>query len=409
MNSEIVQFRRAVEALRAGVPNRDVVRHIAPVQSDILERFDRMLEVSQSGWPSGKQAAGLLLQGEFGSGKSHWLEYFQNIALEGHFICSTVLLNKETPLHDLAKVFRASVQSAAARGKVGPALTEVAHGYDADKALHHRELVEWCHHTAGLDPRFATTLLLFERSRDPDLRQQIIDEWTGNPMRVPDLRAALTEVGERKNYPVSRPIKGQLLQRFQFLSRFFIAAGYSGWVLLVDETEMVSRYTLRQRGKAYAHLAQLAGLDRDASVPGLASVFTITQDYTGQVLHGRKNDVESIPARMNGSTLAGYVAAAEIGMKAIQSRGLDLRSPTRDQVTEIYQKVRSLYSRAYGWPAPDLENRREHSSTTSMRQHIRSWITTWDLRRLYNYKAQLIVEDVVQSYEEDPEMQEEYD
>ncbi len=71
-------------------------------------------------------------------------------------------------------------------------------------------------------------------------------------------RAAGTGRGEELTH-IGAPQRGQLLQRFEFLSRFFRSAGYNGWVLLFDETEMVSKYSVRQRGKAYAHLAQLLG------------------------------------------------------------------------------------------------------------------------------------------------------
>jgi hypothetical protein len=407
LEPEIVELRRAIESLRAGVPNRDVVRHIEPDQEDVSQRFDAMLEAAQAGSREDRAAAGLLIEGEFGAGKSHWLEYFQHVALQGNFICSTIVLNKETPLHDLAKVFQAAVESAVAPGKVGPALQEVTHSYHADTAPGFHDLFEWAHRAPNLDPRFRATLLLFEKTRDPALRQQIVDEWMGHPIPVPDLRHALSDLGERTGYPVTRALKGQTLQRLQFLARFFLSAGYNGWVLLIDETEMVSRYSFRQRARAYAHLAQLMGLDRAASAPGVAAVFTITKDYAGQVLLGKKNDSENIPARLQETALRDFIPAAELGMKAIRNRGLDLRPPSRNQVTEIYQKVRSLYSRAYRWPAPELESRREHSSSTSMRQHIRSWITAWDLRRLYDYTADLVSETVSQSYEEDKDLQSE--
>ena len=40
-----------------------------------------------------------------------------------------------------------------------------------------------------------------------------------------------------------------------------------------------------------------------------------------------------------------------------------------------------------------------------MRQYVRSWITVWDLRRLYNYEADLVAENVAISYGEDPDFQ----
>jgi len=405
MNHDLVNLRRAIEALRAGVPNRDVVRQLPPEQKNIEEQFDALLHATEAGWAEDKQAPGLLLEGDFGTGKSHWLEYLRHLALEQHFVCSTIVLNKETPLHDLTKIYRAAVESAVAPGKTGPALEEIAHTYHTEQAPYYRELFEWVHQARGIDPRYAATLFLFERDPNEDLRQKILAEWTGYPMRVSDIRAALRDIGEPKSYIIGAPQRGQIAQRFEFLSRFFRSVGYAGWVLLFDETEMVAKYSIRQRGKAYAHLAQLLGACKNAMIPGLASAFTITKDYTGQVLYGRKNDLEMLPAKLKGTRDEEYQAAAEIGMKLIKSKGVELRPATRAQVEEIYQKVRTLYSAAYAWDAPELEEKREYSTSTGMRQHVRSWINTWDLRRLFGTDAELEYQTVQTSYEEDADLQ----
>src|SRR5262249_49466689 len=204
---------------------------------------------------------------------------------------------------------------------------------------------------------------------------------------------------------IARPVKGQTLLRFEFLSRFFSSAGYAGWVVLLDEAEMISKYSLRQRGRAYAHLAQLLGLVRGARIPGLACVATITKDYAGQVLYGRKNDIENIPARLQGTKDAEFIAAAEVGMRAIKSKAIELRPPTRAQLQEVYQRVRDLYAGAYRWDAPEIFGAREYSSSTGMRQYVRSWINIWDLRRLYDYQADVVVEEERISYEEDVDFQ----
>lgn len=405
MESNIVEQRRAVEALRAGVPNRDVVRQLKPLQPDLEERYEGLLEAAAHAWLEAKTVPGLLLEGDFGTGKSHWLECFQHRALESNFICSKVVLNKETPLHDLAKVYRACVEMAVAPDRAGSALEEISHTYHTERASHYQDLFEWVHQNQELDPRLAASLFLFEHSDDQELRKRIVDEWTGYPMSVPDLKAALRASGEPKRYNVAKSQKMQALHQFEFLTRFFYSAGYAGWVLLLDEAEMVSKYSVRQRGKAYAHLAQLMGLMKGGSAPGFAAVFTITKDYTGQVLLGRKNDLANIPARLSGTRDESYTGAAEIGMKAIKGKGHDLRPPTRQQVEAIYATVRALYSHAYQWAAPEIEERREYAASTGMRQHIRSWINTWDLRRLYDYQAELVADTVTISYEEDADLQ----
>lgn len=406
MDQQKVHQLRAIEALRAGVPNRDVVRALPPYQSDVQEQFEALLEATAGDSAETKPPLGLLLEGDFGTGKSHWLECLNHLALQQNFICSTVVLNKETPLHDLKKIYRAAIEAARAPGKTGPALTEIAHTYRAETAPGYRPFFDWVHDNKDLDPRYAATLHVFERSVDEEIQQKIIAEWTGYPMYVRDLKAALKDLGET-SFKIARPAKGQLLQSFEFMARFFRSAGYAGWVILLDEAEMISKYSIRQRGKSYAHLAQLLGMDKAALVPGLATAFTITKDYSGQVLRGRKNDLVNVPAKMQGGKEDAYVTPAQLGMKAIQRQGIDLRPPTREQVQEIYEKTRKLYSEAYDWPAPDLENRGEYSLSTGLRQYLRLWINTWDLRRLYDYEADTITETMQVSYDEDTDLQSE--
>ena len=90
MNPERVRMLRAMEALRAGVPSRDVVRFFPPAQADIASRWEKAL-AGASGLQGGN---GLLLEGDFGTGKTHWLEQMENLALEANFVCSTVVINK---------------------------------------------------------------------------------------------------------------------------------------------------------------------------------------------------------------------------------------------------------------------------------------------------------------------------
>ena len=408
MTQEQVDRRRAIEALRAGVPNRDVVRLLPPMQRDMEERFQTLLTAAEHGWEDGKQAPGLLLEGDFGAGKSHWLEYFRHLALESNFVCSTVVLNKETPLHDLTKLYRACVESAAISGKIGPALEEIAHAFDFGGGAQLQELLDWLRESPTMDPRYAATACLFSRNPSEVIREKVIAEWTGYPMRVPDLRAALREIDELPRYPITKPQRGALLQRFAFLSRFFRAAGYTGWVVLFDETERISNFSVRQRGKAYAHLAQLLGQVKGLATPGLASVFTITNDYTGQVLYGSKNDLEMVPARMQGTRDEELMAAADTGMKVIKSKGSELRPPTRAQVGAIQQQVQALYSAAYNWePTTAIGEVREFAGSVGMRQYVRAWINAWDLRRLYDVQAETVVETIAPSYEEDVDLQRE--
>jgi hypothetical protein len=150
----------------------------------------------------------------------------------------------------------------------------------------------------------------------------------------------------------------------------------------------------------------LMGLDKNARAFGVGTVFTITKDYSSQVLRGRKDDLHTVPARLETTPDASYIAAAETGMKAIERHALDLRPPTKEQVSAVGARARELYAAAYGWEAPP-DSGREYSLSTGLRQYLRAWINTWDLRRLYGIEADIVVEAVPLSYEEDTDLQRE--
>ncbi|MDD3925954.1 MAG: DUF2791 family P-loop domain-containing protein [bacterium] len=408
MKDNTIQSRRAVEALRAGVPNRDAVRFLEPSQPELIDAFDRAMDEALFSWEEDEQVKGLLLQGDFGSGKSHLLEYYRHQALENNFVCSRVVLNKETPLFDLDKVYRACVESAEAPGEqLGSALDVLAFNYDFDYSSRYRDFFQWVHRSRELDPRLPASLCIFEHLHSDEIMESILSEWRGYPMKVSQMRAALREAGFGREYSIGRPQKGSAMQRFEFLTRFFYSAGYAGWVLLFDEAEIISRYSLRQRARAYSHLAGFVGaLKKKVSpIPGLAAVFTITKDYAGQVLYHKKRDKISIPEKLRDTAYEDWIEAAEIGMGVIENKGRDILAPTRAQITEMHDRLRSLYADAYSWEPPRVDDSREYLSSTAMRQYIRTWINAWDLLRLYGYQAETVYDDVTIGYDEDTDLQ----
>ena len=93
-----ISLMRALEALRNGVPNKDAVRALGCAQQQVLDKFEQQLrEVGQS---TTATVRGILVSGDFGAGKSHLLEYLQHTAISAGFVCSRVVISKETSLHD---------------------------------------------------------------------------------------------------------------------------------------------------------------------------------------------------------------------------------------------------------------------------------------------------------------------
>jgi len=59
----------------------------------------------------------------------------------------------------------------------------------------------------------------------------------------------------------------------------FRAAGYCGWCILLDELELIGRYTPLQRALSYAWLGAWLGLEGGRRFPGIVTAYAITDDF----------------------------------------------------------------------------------------------------------------------------------
>ncbi len=405
----MVTGRRAIEALRNGVPNSDAVRFLGTHQPMVEERFETLLEQLTTDAAAGTQPPGILLSGGFGSGKSHVLEFLDHLARSRGFVTSHVVISKETPLYDPARLFRSAIESAMVPGRHGVAIQEIALSLHQDSDTY-ADFYRWANvPESGLAPIFPATLLLHERlNNDPELVEQIRSFWAGDPLPLSVVRRALRQIGEAAAFSVkSVPARYLSEQRFRFVSGLIRAAGYAGWVLLIDEVELIGRYSLLQRGRSYAQLARWLGHIEGAAVPGLAAVAAITDDFALNVLD-EKHDRDYISARFRdrGSEEDLLIAArAETGMGLIAAEAIRLDPPTDGTLRLTYERIRSVHAAAYGWEPPEIEVG-EVSLSRRMRSHVRRWIHEWDLARLYPGRTTQTQEhEFTLSYGEDPAME----
>jgi len=403
-----VKNRRALEALRNGVPNRDAVTVLGCNQPEIEEIFLRQLQNTRHAISDGSKNEGMLVAGDFGTGKSHLLEYLMHLALEQNFVCSKIVISKETPLFDPAKLYRAAAEVAIVPGKRGSAMTEIAHVFKFNSQLY-ADFYQWIHQRGSLNARFAATLFLFERmSNDPELSNRIIRFWSGDKIDSGEIRRYLRACREPVTYKIDNiPVKELALQRFKFASRLIVAAGYSGWVLLIDEVELISKYSLMQRAKSYAELARWIGRLDDSNYTGLTVVATISEDFQSRILEGL-DDIEKVPNRLRAKGMESdllLASQAERGMRAIQSEVTRLKAPDNTTLDQTYEKVLSIHANAYDWNPPPVPSV-ERLGTTRMRQYVRGWITEWDLKRLDSgYTPEIEVTKLEQDYTEDKNLE----
>src|ERR1700722_9638848 len=191
-----LDYQRALEALRNGVPNRHAVGILGSGQPEAEKEFLGRLESVESAGGDGEQAPGLLIAGGFGTGKSHLLDYLEHLAGSKNFVTSRIVISKETPLYDPSKVLLAAVEGAVVPDVNGEAIREIALRLPLD-GLKYLQFSEWLNGPrSGLSQMFAATVLLHQRlHNDPELVDEITSFWSGERLPVSRIRQGLKQIG----------------------------------------------------------------------------------------------------------------------------------------------------------------------------------------------------------------------
>ncbi len=396
------EARSAIEALRAGVPNRPAIRLLASADSSLAQEFQKRLRTCRLGLRDERPVDGIVIAGAFGAGKSHQLGFLAELARQENWIVSLLPISKETPLFDPAKLFAAAVRAAivpdvnddlmtAAMQRLG----EQRNGYDNLELWTSQEV-----QSGRLAPLFAALLWLLPKGNvQPDDLAQIARFFGGGKLNLSQARRWLKEAGASKLFPLS-PVRARdlVLQRLRFTPRLLTAAGFAGWCILLDEVELIGRYSRLQRGKSYSELARWLGMDAKAGIPGMLTVAAITEDFAAEMFDN-KGDHEKVPPLLEQHGLPQQATLAGQAITRLKREDYRLNSPDERHVRQAFSKIRSLYEDAYGWrplaaePAPP-------QATRFMRQYVKSWITAWDIQRLYGENAQIAIDDIESDYSE---------
>ena len=397
--------RRALEALRNGVPNGDAVAVLGCNQQTVENDFNAFLSRVSDDSEMPDSSLGMLVAGEFGSGKSHLLSYLETQALARNFVCSRVVVSKETPLFDVDKVFKAAVENGRAPGVTGHMVEETAQKLDYNSQGYADFFVWVNREDNGLHRILPASMMVYEKSNDHELQNEIIRFWSGDRIPLKSVRDGLRAVGQIQSYPFRAPAARELPpQKLRFVLELIKAAGYRGWVILMDEIELVANYSVLQRARSYAEITRWMGQAADEKYPGLVVVGTVTADFASVVLDQKEDRDKAAPRlrarQRDADTLA--AARAETGIRLIEREQRLLTEPDDKMLSNLYNQLKTIHSEGYSWDAPDIDHGIGAGGRRRIRSFVRRWINEWDLRRLYPDSEPDIEENELQfRYEED--------
>jgi len=159
-----------------------------------------------------------------------------------------------------------------------------------------------------------------------------------------------------------------------------------------------------QRARSYAELARWLGSDKEQRTSGVVTVAALTDDFPDQMFDQRRDD-ERIPPLLETRGLPRQAAMARSGIAWLERRQSRLSAPDEAALRRSLDKIAALYRDAYDWTPPQIEIG-ERLTGKPMRQYVKSWITTWDIMRLYGETPAISAETMAIDYTESSEIEE---
>ena len=161
------------------------------------------------------------------------------------------------------------------------------------------------------------------------------------------------------------------------MSHLFLQRGYHGWVILIDETELMGRLGKKARLNAYRNIAHfLLPAER---LEAVFSIFALSASYVEDVIEA-KHEYENL-AMVYPEEQEPAKTVMDLLVKAPQLLPL-----TKDEIQEILRKIQDFHGRAYEW-TPNLSVDSLEAATQSggylLRTKIRAAIEFLD--QLYQY------------------------
>ncbi len=388
--------RHMIEALRSGIPSRAIGRHFSEARADLLDQIiGRIDQVSSDGISDG-----MVITGKYGEGKTHLVNTIYTLAHGRNMVVSTVSLSKETPFDKLHFVYPKLVAETYLPGKAQPGFFTELDKKLTENAPLTTELQLYAARKLETDKLYYL-LKCFVKTEDLEERFQFQTDLEGDFISNVLIKQIYRRIYEEKvvfsqNFAKTR----HSFDYYTFLSHLFKRLGYSGWVILFDESELIGRLGKKARLKAYQNMARF--LFPPKSLEGVFTLFAFSASYAEDVIEA-KGEYENIKEVLGDDELA--KAALDAIMEAEQLAPL-----TRTEIDAILQKIIAFHAKAYQWkPAFDtaLLLQKVDKSGYLLRSKIRSIIEYLDQLYLYGSETESTVSDLdEESYGEVPSYEE---
>ncbi len=366
------EARHIIEALRSGIPSRAVGQYFSEARPRIMREIsDRLDAVSEQG-----KSSGMIISGKYGEGKTHLLNTVFNLAHSNNMVVSWLSLSKETPMDKLYLVYQKLIGNTYLPKRQQPGFMHELEKISSNSPVANEMLLYAAKQleTDKLYYLFRSYLNTEDSDEKFLLQADLEGDFIAN---VPLKKIYKRIFNQTVKYNVNFTKTKHCRDYFSFMGHLFTQMGYHGWVILIDETELMGRLGKKARLNAYRNMADF--LLPEKCPESTFSIFALSASYAEDVIEG-KHEYENLAMI--------YPEAPEPAKTVLDmlSRAPQLLPLTRDEIHEILYKIQDFHGKAYEWtPGLSIDSLTESTQSGGylLRTKIRAAIEFLD--QLYQY------------------------
>jgi hypothetical protein len=382
---EKFEAKQVIEYLRSGVSSRRLSSLFSYGREAALERVSRDLKrVKAEG-----SVLSLVVKGNFGNGKTHFLNIIFKQAEEMNFAVSFVPLSRETPFDRLDRLYRRAVAGLFLPGYAQPGLTPLLEGLRPGSA-EAEEILGYA--GRNLHPRLEAILRNYLEGGDAYNQHILLSDLAGDFVPNAQLKS-IHRLNFGKPLSLTRfTVKENIFDYFRLLACLIRARGYAGWVILFDEFEQLMYLGVTARANAYLNAARF--MSPSYGLTAAYTVFAASANLWSELIWKQKNsDYDVVPQKLAARGREHEIPTVREVFGHFLRDNLFLDTLSTFDTRRLLQAVRDCHARAYSWPAPvDLDQITGNlPSDRPLRTVIRAVVEYLDLQYLYGERPEITV------------------
>jgi hypothetical protein len=373
-----------IESLRAGIPTHQSIRETRDLRPDILQKVENdLMQITE-----GKSCPGKIIWGEYGQGKTHSLKQIETLAKEKNFAVSYLSVSRELPFANFFSLFERLTGCITTPGTNIPGLLN----HFVKKGIHSSDFVlqirnELIHPL----PAYLFYCLGLVSSQDELL--VLYNCLCGSTKHITAAKKILKNHDRKLSQEIAAFKIAEHKEAFiQFFPKIISFLGFNGWVILLDEMELIGRLGKISRLKSYLNLIKLLNWDKkkEPTVYTLCGCAKTLQEDV--FFDNRHNDSEMIPQLASERAMSDSVQPLrKFFVQAVKENKIDLYPVKYDMLITVLKTIYENYLQVFTWQNPPSFDQIIQSPVMKkfvqnrIREVIRSFIEYLDTIRLYGF------------------------